>query len=86
MTYEAKDMTGSMFVNDKREKDSHPNVKGSCVIDGVAYWMDAWTKTTGEGKKWQSVAFKKKEKQDKALSPRANPPAPFDDMDSDIPF
>lgn len=85
MTYEAKDMTGSMFVNDKREKDSHPNAKGSCVIDGVAYWMDAWTKTTGEGKKWQSVSFKKKEKQDKALPGPTHKATAFTE-DSDIPF
>ena len=85
MSYEAKDMTGSMFANDKREKDSHPNAKGSCVIDGVSYWMDAWTKTTSEGKKWQSFAFKKKEKQDKAPSAPTKP-STFDDMDSDIPF
>ncbi len=59
MAYEHRDMTGSLFRNDAKEKDTQPNARGSCVIDGVAYWIDAWTKEGPNGK-WQSLSFKRK--------------------------
>lgn len=61
-TYEQRDNSGSLFKNDQREKETHANARGSCVIDGVHYFIDAWTKDTN-GKKWQSLSFKRKDKQ-----------------------
>lgn len=61
MAYEQRDMSGSLFRNDKREKDSHPNATGSALIDGVEYWVSSWTKTDKNGHKWQSLAFKRKD-------------------------
>jgi hypothetical protein len=61
MAYEIKDMSGSLFKNEKREKDTHPNARGSCKIGGVEYWMDAWTKKDKNGNPWQSISFKPKE-------------------------
>lgn len=63
MPFEQRDMSGSLFKNDKKETDKHPNAKGSCMIDGVEYWMDAWTKKDKNGNPWQSVSFKRKEQQ-----------------------
>ena len=82
MAYQHKDNSGSLFKNLKREKDTHPNATGSCMIDGVEYWVSAWTKT-GENGPWQSLAFKRKEeRQEKAEKPAAKE---FED-DQDIPF
>ena len=53
MAYEAKDMNGSIFVNDKKTKDNQPDRRGSCKIDGVEYWISGWLKDTN-GKKWMS--------------------------------
>ena len=61
MAFEQKDNSGSLFKNDKREKDTHPHAKGSAKIDGVDYWVSAWTKTKDGGEKWQSLAFKRKD-------------------------
>jgi uncharacterized protein (DUF736 family) len=61
MSYTPKEMTGSLFKNEKRESDSHPNARGSALIDGVEYWVDAWTNTTQAGDKYQSLKFKRKE-------------------------
>lgn len=88
MAYEQKDMSGSLFKNDKRENDQQPNGRGSAKIDGVEYWMDAWTKTTKNGEKWQSFQFKRKDAKP-APTPEAKP-APsqaggFDDLET-IPF
>ena len=60
MAYETKELSGSLFKNEKREKDTHPNMTGSAKIDGVDYWVSAWTKEGKKGK-WISLAFKKKE-------------------------
>jgi hypothetical protein len=86
MSYEPKDMTGSLFKNDRKETDSHPNAKGSALIGGVDYWVDAWTNTDRNGNKYQALKFKRKE----AASGRGEARQPYDDSrddDSDrVPF
>jgi hypothetical protein len=79
MAYEQKDMQGVLFRNEKREKDTHPNATGSCMIDGVEYWISAWTKE-GKSGKFQSLAFKRKEQK-----PRAQRPVATDESE-DVPF
>jgi hypothetical protein len=63
MSYTPKDNSGSLFKNDKREKDTHPNAKGTALIGGVEYWVSAWTKQRDNGEKWQSLSFTPKEQQ-----------------------
>lgn len=60
MAYEIRELSGSLFKNDKKTADNHPSAKGSCKIGGVEYWVDAWTKTDKNGNKWQSLSFKPK--------------------------
>lgn len=38
--------TGVLFINDKRESERHPHMKGSINIEGVEYWVSAWSKTS----------------------------------------
>ncbi len=94
MAYEVRPNTGSLFRNDKKETDTHPNAKGSALIDGVEYWVDAWTNEARDGSKYQSLKFKPKEARTggsdggngggQASRPQ---PAAFDsDLDDDIPF
>jgi hypothetical protein len=88
VAYEQKDDTGSLFKNEKREKETHANARGSARIGGVDYWVDAWTNTTNSGDKYQSLKFKRKD-QAQAPSGRSDPPAAgrgFDDLDEDVPF
>lgn len=61
MAYEQKDNSGALFVNDKREKDSHPTHKGDAKIDGKMYWVSAWEKQTKNGTQMFSISFKEKE-------------------------
>lgn len=60
--YEQKPDTGSLFINDKREKEIQPNAKGSALIGGVEYWVSAWTNTSSKGVKYQSLSFQRKDK------------------------
>lgn len=83
MSYEQRDNTGSLFKNDKKETANHPDYKGSCLIDGVDYWMDAWIKPTKDGAgRWMSFSFKQKEKRAKQ-EPRRESSRSRDD---DVPF
>jgi hypothetical protein len=94
MGFEIRENSGTLHKNSKREKDTHPNLRGECLIDGVAYWVDAWTKDARSGK-WLSLSFKRKDqptgadrtaRDTRTHAERKRGAAGFDDMDDDIPF
>ena len=83
---------GVLFKNDRKEKDTHPNMKGSINVEGVEYWVSAWTKE-GQNCKFISLSLTPKEQtQTAAQAVKQAPPqrqqaAPVVlDDDSDIPF
>jgi uncharacterized protein (DUF736 family) len=82
--FEQKDMSGSLFKNENKASDRHPDYSGTATIDGVEMFMDAWIKTADTGRKWMSFSFKPKQKQ--AAAPAAKQPArqqrdePIDDI------
>jgi hypothetical protein len=82
MPYEQRDNSGSLFRNDKRESDSHPNMKGSAMIGGAEYWVSAWTKVGKTGEKWVSLAFTPKESR---IEKPATTPA-LENWGEEIPF
>ena len=92
MAYEQKPNTGSLFKNDKKEADSHPDYKGSALIDGLGEcWLDAWINTSANGTKYMSLKIKPKEaarRPDHATSGFPVTDAyPVDrDLDDDVPF
>ena len=64
MAYEKKDNSGTLGVNKRKEKDTHPDQSGTCVIDGVEYWISGWIKQNGStGEEFLSLAFKRKDAQ-----------------------
>lgn len=87
MAYEIKPNTGSLFANENRQSDTHANAKGTALIDGKEYWVDAWTNTTAGGKRYQSLKFKLKDKQPlQGGGSGGFAPPPQPDLDDDIPF
>ena len=56
-----KENSGSMFVNTKKEKETHPDRNGTALVGGVEYYVSGWIKETKSGDKWLSLAFKPKE-------------------------
>jgi hypothetical protein len=101
MAYEQRDNSGSIFVNDRKEKDTHPDRSGTAMIDGVMYYVSGWLKQSTKGP-FLSLAFKRKDDQPKqqSLGSKARPdpissgPRPShkstvdraDDIDDSIPF
>lgn len=72
--------SGTLFQNDRKEKDTHPDRTGTLNVDGVDYWISGWLKKTKDGKPFLSLAIKRK---DGAAS--AKPASKLEAAD-DIPF
>lgn len=88
MTYQHKPDSGSLFRNDKKDSDKHPDYKGSALIDGKEYWLSAWV-NDGKNGKYMSVKFA--EKQDAHDNGMKQAQAALNDKqddfeDSEIPF
>lgn len=79
--FEQRDNSGALWKNENRESEKHPNAKGSALIDGVEYWVSAWTKEGQKGK-FQSLSFERKEA--RVGSKPAKPARQVDD--DEIPF
>jgi uncharacterized protein (DUF736 family) len=53
---------GSLFDNDKKEKETHPDFTGTINVEGKEYWLNGWKKTSNAGKRFFSLSVKPKEK------------------------
>lgn len=42
MAFEEKDMSGVLFENDRKDKDTHPDMTGSVTLGGKKYRLAAW--------------------------------------------
>lgn len=57
MAYEQRNNSGSLFKNDHKKADKHPDYKGTALIDGVKKDISAWIKNSKNGTKYMSVSF-----------------------------
>ena len=62
--YEQKPGQGSIFKNDKKETDKHPDYKGSLMTpDGHECWVSMWVKRPEGKQPYFSLSIQAKEKQ-----------------------
>lgn len=75
---------GALFVNERKDKDSHPDRTGTLNVEGVDYWISGWIKKSAAGKQFMSISITKKEQQtERAERPKSTY---NDDYDNNIPF
>lgn len=70
-----KELTGSISKNKKKEKDAHPDYRGSATIGGIDYWISAWVNDGSDGK-YLGLKFQQKDGESR----------PVKNDDEDIPF
>lgn len=82
--------SGILAKNERKDKDTHPDLSGSINVDGREYWLSAWRKTgkSGklEGKTFFSLSVKPKDDQGTRSAPTNAPKQADDFADDDIPF
>jgi hypothetical protein len=67
MTEYSNTNRGSIWKNDKKEKDTNPDFTGSLNVDGREYWVSAWKRKDGAGPKSPALSFSVKPKDGEAL-------------------
>jgi hypothetical protein len=85
MSYEQRNNSGSLFANNRKEKDSHPSHTGICNIDGIDYYISAWVKE-GNGKRFFSLSFKLKQSKPEKIEPAPKTYHIDPNLSDEIPF
>lgn len=70
---------GALFKNDRKEKETHPDYKGSMTVEGKEYWASGWVKVTSNGGKYLSISLTAKEAKSEAVQevPQVDDEIPF---------
>lgn len=77
---------GSIWKNEKKETEKHPDFTGSANVDGVEYWVSAWKRKEGANPKAPALSFSFKRKEE--AKPKQSDDSPADDgwTEDEIPF
>lgn len=94
MAYEPRNNSGSLFKNDRKQNDRHPDYTGNAIVNGKTMRVSAWVKTSQNGTKFMSLAFDEPQQGTQQSAPQparpqyapAPAPAPASDTDPDLPF
>ena len=81
---------GVLFKNDRKEKETHPDYKGSYTdANGAEFWLSAWIKKDKNGNSFMSLSTTAKdEAHNKGMQQarQAMAPQPQEPFSDDIPF
>jgi uncharacterized protein (DUF736 family) len=87
MAYEQRDNSGSLFKNDRKEKENQPDYTGTGMCGGEEIRISAWLKTAKSGKKFLSMSFQPKVEDHQNEKPKRQVGGMSDAaMDDEIPF
>lgn len=66
--------SGILSRNDRKEKETHADFRGSLNVEGREFWLDAWVKERKDGSgKFFSLRVKLKDGQGQVTAPRPDP-------------
>ena len=74
---------GTLFNNEKKTEEKHPDLSGSINIEGVEYWLSGWKKKSKAGTGFLSLSVRPKQEQTRQSSKPTNKAKAedFDDLD-----
>lgn len=79
MAYTPKEGSGSLFKNERKTTETHPDYTGSIMVNGKEHWLSAWVKEGKKGKFFSVSIGKVKESQ-------GFKPSGSDEIMDDVPF
>jgi hypothetical protein len=82
--YTPKEGSGSLFKNDRKTTETHPDYTGSIMVNGKELWLSAGVKEGKKGK-FFSVSIGK-EKQPMGFTPKGSDELPRNTIEDDVPF
>ena len=59
---------GSIWGNDRKETDKHPDFTGSLNVEGKEYWVSAWKRKPDANPKAPALSFSVKPKDQQSAS------------------
>jgi hypothetical protein len=74
---------GSIWKNDNKESETHPDFKGSINVEGKEFWLSAWRRKEGANPKAPALSFSVQPKEAKVEDTK---PAASEFQDDSIPF
>ena len=89
---------GSIWKNDKKDTEKHPDFTGTLNVNGVEFWVSAWKRKADASEKTPALNFSVKPKEDRGnqspregagnqnFSSQGSSGGKFNDFDDDIPF
>lgn len=83
MAYGLRPGQGSLFRNERKQSDRHPDYNGSINIDGTEFWLSGWLKDGKKGK-FLSIALGKPKDQQPGQPQDSG--AHNSDLDEEVPF
>lgn len=75
----------TLFINEKKENEKHPDWSGTLNVQGKEYWISGWKKVSKGGKPFLSLSIREKQEQTRQSS-QPTRKAKEDFENSDIPW
>jgi len=77
---------GSIWKNDKKDTDRHPDFTGSLDVEGTEYWVSAWLRKPDANPKAPALSFSIKQKDAPQQQAPQQAAPQGQSFDQDVPF